>query len=84
MAYPNFKPMTNLEAAILKLQQLPESEVRQINDLLDTLLQKYNYKQEHQSSQCPEWLELANAGLSDYLSNLEDYEERLARGEIQW
>ncbi len=76
--------MTNLEAAILKLQQLPEPEVRQINDLLDTLLQKYNYKQEHQSSQSPEWLELANADLSDYLSNLEDYEERLARGEIQW
>ncbi|MDJ1172702.1 hypothetical protein [Roseofilum capinflatum] len=27
---------------------------------------------------------LAESGFSDYLSNLQDYEERLARGEIQW
>ncbi len=26
----------------------------------------------------------AEAGLSDYLSNLEDYENRLANGEIKW
>jgi hypothetical protein len=27
---------------------------------------------------------LAESGMSDYLANLQDYEERLARGEIQW
>ncbi|MDJ1181102.1 hypothetical protein PJF56_19765 [Roseofilum sp. BLCC_M91] len=27
---------------------------------------------------------LAESGFSDYLSNLQDYEERLACGEIQW
>ncbi|RKZ31371.1 hypothetical protein DRQ36_02215 [bacterium] len=26
----------------------------------------------------------AESGLSDYLSNLEDYENRLANGEIRW
>jgi hypothetical protein len=29
-------------------------------------------------------VDLANAGMGDYLPNLEDYEDRLARGEIQW
>ncbi len=27
---------------------------------------------------------IAESDFSDYLSNLTDYEERLARGEIQW
>jgi hypothetical protein len=31
-----------------------------------------------------EWRYLAEAGMSDYLKNLEDYEEKLARGEIHW
>ena len=31
-----------------------------------------------------ESLTLSEAGFSDYLSNLEDYENHLARGEIQW
>jgi hypothetical protein len=29
-------------------------------------------------------MELAESDFADYLLNLEDYEERLARGEIQW
>lgn len=28
--------------------------------------------------------ELAEEGMSDYLTGLQDYEERLARGEIRW
>ena len=28
--------------------------------------------------------EIAESDFSEYLSNLENYEERLARGEIQW
>ena len=30
-----------------------------------------------------ETLEMAESDFADYLSNLEDYEDRLARGEIQ-
>ncbi len=29
-------------------------------------------------------MSLGESNFSDYLVNLEDYEERLARGEIQW
>jgi len=35
-------------------------------------------------NQFTEALELSEAGFSDYLPSLEDYENRLARGEIQW
>jgi hypothetical protein len=31
-----------------------------------------------------EALEIAESDFADYLSNLEDYENRLARGEIKW
>jgi hypothetical protein len=31
-----------------------------------------------------EALEIAESDFTDYLSNLEDYENRLARGEIKW
>jgi len=34
-------------------------------------------------AQFTEALELAESDFSDYLPNLQDYEERLARGEIQ-
>jgi hypothetical protein len=29
-------------------------------------------------------IEIAESDFSDYLSNLEEYENRLARGEIKW
>ncbi len=35
-------------------------------------------------SQFTEGREIAESNFSDYLPNLEAYEERLARGEIQW
>jgi len=34
--------------------------------------------------QFAEGIELAESDFYDYLSNLQDYEERLASGEIQW
>ena len=34
-------------------------------------------------STAAEAIELAEAGMADYLSGLEDYEDRLARGEIR-
>ncbi|MEH1912341.1 MAG: hypothetical protein V7L05_10325 [Nostoc sp.] len=34
--------------------------------------------------QFSESVEIVESDFSDYLSNLEDYEERLARGKIQW
>lgn len=34
--------------------------------------------------QFSESLDIGESDFSDYLSNLEDYEERLANGEIKW
>ncbi|MFB2919666.1 DUF2281 domain-containing protein [Aerosakkonema sp. BLCC-F2] len=66
--------MTVHEETIAKIRQLPESLVQEVNDFVEFLLMKHNR----------ELLEIAESDFSDYLSNLEDYEEHLARGEIQW
>ncbi|MFB2970784.1 DUF2281 domain-containing protein [Aerosakkonema sp. BLCC-F183] len=68
------RPMPLHEETIAKIRQLPESLVQEVNDFVEFLLMKHNR----------ELLEIAESDFSDYLSNLEDYEEHLARGEIQW
>ncbi len=62
------------EQTIAKIRQLPEPLVQEVNDFVEFLLMKYN----------KELLEIAESDVSDYLTGLEEYEERLARGEIQW
>ena len=66
--------MTVHDETISKIRQLPESLVQEVNDFVEFLLMKHNR----------ELREIAESDFSDYLTNLEDYEERLARGEIQW
>ena len=66
--------MTVHDQTIAKIRQLPESLVQEVNDFVEFLLMKHNRELE----------EIAESDFSDYLTNLEDYEERLARGEIQW
>ena len=75
-------PMTTHEQAISKLRQMPESLVNEVADFIDFLITKH--KQNHSWLQSAESLELVESDFSDYLKNLEDYEDRLARGEIQW
>ncbi|MBO1347200.1 MAG: hypothetical protein EBE86_007290 [Hormoscilla sp. GUM202] len=70
------------EETIAKINQLPEELVPQVNDFVSFLLTKRHRGQLW--VQFPEERELAESDFSDYLSNLQDYEERLARGEIQW
>jgi hypothetical protein len=67
--------MTIYDLTSAKISQLPESLVQEVNDFIDFLLLKYN-------SELPQLTE--SADFSDYLKNLEAYEEKLARGEIQW
>jgi len=76
--------MNDRQVDISKLQQIPEPLVDQVNNFIDTLLQKHNSEPEQHSAFSAERVELVNSGCSDYLSNLEDYEERLSCGEIQW
>jgi hypothetical protein len=76
--------MTIHEEAIAKIQQLPEPLVVEINDFIDFLIIKNNTDKRELWQRFTESLEIAEVDFSDYLSNLEDYETRLANGEIQW
>ncbi len=78
------KPMTVHEETIAKIKQLPESLVEEVNDFVDFLLMKQDSERWQLWRQFIESLEITESDFSDYLSKLEEYEERLARGEIQW
>lgn len=76
--------MTIHDETIDKIRLLPESLVKEVSDFIDFLVWKSNDKHSSLWLQSHESLELVESDFSDYLSNLEDYENRLARGEIQW
>ena len=76
--------MTVHEATIAKIQQLPEPLAEEVNDFIDFLLIKQDSERWQLWAHFSESLGTAESDFADYLSNLEDYENRLARGEIQW
>jgi hypothetical protein len=76
--------MTVYEETIAKIRQLPEPLVQQVNDFIEFLLMRSDSKRAALWMQFNEALEIAESDFTDYLPNLEDYEERLARGEIHW
>jgi len=76
--------MTVHDATIAKIQQLPESLAQEVSDFVDFLLMKRDSARWQLWTHFAEALEIAESDFTDYLSNLEDYENRLARGEIQW
>lgn len=76
--------MTVYDVTIAKIQQLPESLTQEVNDFVDFLLMRYDSVRWQLWTQFTEDLEIAESDFADYLSNLDDYENRLARGEIQW
>jgi hypothetical protein len=68
---------------ISKIGQMPEALIREVNDYIDFLL----WRDRHNSSTSDISLvptDLVESDFSDYLSNLEEYETRLANGEIKW
>ncbi len=69
---------------INKIQQLPESLIKEVNDFIDFIEVRQDHKRWQQWNHFYETLDLGESDFSDYLANLETYEERLARGEIQW
>jgi hypothetical protein len=75
--------MTPHDTTIAKIHQLPESLVQEVSDFIDFLMVRQDTVRWEQWNQSSESLELSDAGFSDYLPSLEDYESRLARGEIQ-
>ncbi len=76
--------MSVLEETIAKIRQLPEPLVQEVNDFVEFLLVKRDSNRAASWAQFTEAMELTESDFSDYLPNLEDYEARLARGEIQW
>ena len=72
------------DITIAKLEQLPESLVQEVSDFIDFLLMKNDRTRWQLWTHFTESLEVVETDFADYLSNLEDYEDRLARGEIQW
>ena len=76
--------MTIYENTIAKIQQLPEPLLQEVSDFIDFLLVKHNQTRWELWTHFHEALNLADSDFSDYLQNLETYEERLARGDIRW
>lgn len=66
-----------------KIQQLPEMLVQEASDFIDFLLLKRNNAHWQLWTLFNEAWGIAESDLADYLPNLEAYENRLARGEIQ-
>lgn len=76
--------MTVHERTIAKIQQLPGSLAQEVSDFIDFLLVKQDDRCWQLCTLFNEILDLSESNFSDYLVNLETYEDRLARGEIQW
>jgi hypothetical protein len=76
--------MTIYETAIKKIQQLPESLIQEVCDFIDFVQLKHNTGRWQWLTQFMESFETAESDFTDYLKNLEDYEDCLARGEIKW
>ena len=76
--------MTVHDMTIIKIQQLPEFLVQEVSDFIDFLLMKQDNIRWQLWNQFTESLTLDESDFSDYLRNLDDYENRLARGEIKW
>ncbi len=73
--------MSIYEKVITKIRQMPEPLVYEVQDFVDFLLARLPSDPRQLSV---EDTDLAAADMTDYRTNLEAYEERLARGEIQW
>jgi hypothetical protein len=68
---------------ISKIGQMPEALVREVNDYIDFLLWRDRHNQLINIASLDS-TEMVESDFSDYLSNLEEYETRLANGEIKW
>ncbi|MBU4374182.1 MAG: DUF2281 domain-containing protein [Euryarchaeota archaeon] len=76
--------MTVHDVTIAKIRKLPEPLALEVSDFIDFLLMKRDSTRWQLWISFSEAKDLAESDFADYLLNLEDYENRLARGEIQW
>ncbi len=76
--------MTVYESTAAKIRELPEPLIQEVSDFIDFLQMKRDSTRWQLWMLFAEALEIAESDFVDYLSNLEEYENRLARGEIKW
>jgi len=76
--------MTVYEATATKIRELPEPLIQEVSDFVDFLQMKSDSTRWQLWILFAEALEIAESDFADYLPNLEDYENRLARGDIKW
>ncbi len=76
--------MTVHDVTIAKIRKLPEPLALEVSDFIDFLLMKRDSTRWQLWISFSEAKEIAESDFADYLLNLEGYENRLARGEIQW
>ena len=76
--------MTGYEKAVAKIREFPEPLITEVNDFIDFLQMRRDSNYWQLWLLFKEVLELTESDFGDYLANLEDYENRLARGEIKW
>ena len=76
--------MTGYEAAAAKIRELPEPLIQEVSDFIDFLQMKSDSTRWQLWILFNEALEIAESDFTDYLPNLEDYENCLAREEIKW
>jgi len=76
--------MSVYDMTVTKIRQLRETLIQEVSDFVDFLLMRQDSTRWQLGHQFTEAMELSESGFSDYLPGLEDYENRLARGEIQW
>ena len=71
--------MTVYEATVNKIHELPESLIGEVSDFVDFLKMKSDSTRWQLWMLFSEALETAESDFADYLPNLEDYENRLAK-----
>ena len=76
--------MTIRESTLAKVQQMPESLLQEVNDFIDFLSVKQIQPLKEEWTKVCEIHESATPDLSTYLYDLEQYENQLSRGDIQW
>jgi exopolysaccharide biosynthesis predicted pyruvyltransferase EpsI len=69
---------------IAQIRQMPDDLIQEVSDFIDFLVMKHGGNNWELWLQFSESLDIVESDFSDYLANLEDYEERLANGEIKW
>ena len=69
---------------IAQTRQMPDDLIQEVSDFIDFLVMKHGGNNWELWLQFSESLDIVESDFSDYLANLEDYEERLANGEIKW